>query len=83
LILSNNLIVEFTGDLLPLKNVIVEFRADSNKLQVVDPKVMKSLRKSQIIDFSANDCIDLKYDKNLKDGTPIMQLYGYISFICV
>jgi hypothetical protein len=49
--------------LVPTTNRISEFRAAQNELEVIEHKLIKRLKKAQLIDFSENICVDLVYEK--------------------
>lgn len=82
LILSFNQIESLSADILIKKSAVNEFRIDHNQLESVDTKIFKSLRKAHLIDFSANECIDAKYDKGDVGGTSFAELHQAIDIDC-
>ena len=52
------------GDIVSGSNKILEFRAANNKFKIIDQKLLKRLKKSQLIDLSGNDCTSAVFDKN-------------------
>ena len=52
------------GDIISGTNKILVFRAANNKFRIIDQKLLKRLKKSQLIDLSGNDCTSAVFDKN-------------------
>lgn len=82
LTLSNNKIKTLNADIFPIKNSILEFRVDSNQIELIDPKVLRYLRRSSVIDFTLNECIDMKFVRSNKDGTTFPELYTEVGLSC-
>jgi Leucine-rich repeat (LRR) protein len=65
-----------------LSNNIVTFKASNNALTSIDPKFVKKIRKAQVIDFTANSCIDAIHDKNSTDAVSIDILHTKVDLEC-
>ena len=50
------------SELLPLNNAIKEFYIKNNDLEKITSTISRDLKKSKIIDFTRNICIDIKYE---------------------
>ena len=79
--LSDNKLKSFAAQLLPAKSVIKEFKIENNELKVIDHKIFRSLRVATVIDFSGNDCIDFKYEKE-NSNTSVAELSFQIDMNC-
>lgn len=82
LTLSSNNIKRLNADLFSFKNVIQEFRVDNNQLEFIDSKILRPLRRSSIIDFSLNECIDMRFVKSVKSGASFPELYTEVGISC-
>lgn len=82
LILSNNLIKQLNIGLVGRKNVVVEFRADNNQLEIMESKMLRYLRKANVIDLSKNVCIDMTYNSSDTNGKSFADLYTEIDISC-
>lgn len=82
LILSYNDIERFTADLLPRKNSLEIVRIDNNHLEVIETKTLRFLKKSKIVDLTANVCVDVKFDRSDNKSKSLIELSGEIDFNC-
>lgn len=82
LLLSNNRMITFTADFLPRKNVIDVFRVDNNRLEFIETKTLRFLRKAKLIDLTGNICIDMKFDKTENSTRALVELSGEIDLNC-
>lgn len=82
LILSNNGIAELVSNFLPPKNSIQEIRVVSNNLKLIDTQFLKYLKQSKVIDFTNNECIGMKFDRNDKSGKLFAELFTEINLNC-
>ena len=79
--LSENKLKTFAAEVLPPKSVIKEFNIDHNELQIIGLKIVRYLQVATVIDFSGNDCIDFKYEKD-NSYTSVGELLFQISMKC-
>jgi hypothetical protein len=77
----DNLIEILPGDMVAPTNSISEFKAARNNLKIIDQKLIKRLKKSELIDLSGNDCIDMIH-KNSSDSVSLRLLNSDISLNC-
>ena len=78
----DNQIEKLESDMISASNKISEFHAANNKLKIIDLIFMKRLKKSQLIDFSGNDCINAIYDKNLTTSVTLNFMVTEIFLQC-
>lgn len=78
---SDNKIEGLFGDLVSIGNSISEFYAGDNKLMIIEQRLIKRLKKSSLIDFSKNNCIDVVYKKN-STGISLEVLLSKIYLEC-
>ncbi|CRL08203.1 CLUMA_CG020936, isoform A [Clunio marinus] len=83
LYLTNNQIKTVLSDWLPVTNKIYSFSVNQNKVENIDPKILKRLVGSKYIDFTNNECIDEKYSTE-ENGqiSSLMALFGKITIQC-
>ena len=67
---------------MPKLNIVLEFRAAANNLKIIDHKLIKRLRNSKLIDFSANNCTNVFYEMNLMENININGLHSQIYLEC-
>jgi hypothetical protein len=77
----DNLLELLPDDLIPPTNSISEFKAARNKLEIIDLKLIKRLRKSELIDLSGNECIDMIH-KNSSNSISLRLMNSKISLNC-
>lgn len=82
LILSHNKITALSSDILQVKSSIKVFQADNNQIELIEIKIMKALSKSNLVDFSVNECIDMKFDKSNESGKTFENLFMAIFLSC-
>lgn len=82
LILSNNLLQSLSGNILPKKNIIDQLRVEHNRLDMIECKIFKSLRKANVIEFTGNNCIDMKMDKISEGGKTFAELHSEVALNC-
>lgn len=82
LILSRNRIKAISAKILPPRNIIKEFRMDNNQLESIDTEPLQHMENANIIDFTANTCIDLKFDKIEPSGKNFGNLYFKVDINC-
>lgn len=82
LILSHNKIIKLSADILPKKSPIDMFLLDHNQLELIEVKILKSIRKARLIDFTDNDCIDIKYNSTMERGKSLPEVYYAIDMNC-
>lgn len=82
LILSHNKIIKLSADILPKKILIEKFLLDNNQLELIEVKIMKSIRKARLIDFTGYDCIDIKYNAAMEGGKSLPEIYYAIDMNC-
>ena len=78
----DNLIEKLEGDIVSAINKISEFRAANNKVKIIDKKLLKRLKKSQLIDLSSNNCINLVYEKNSNASIKLNSMVCKIYLEC-
>ena len=79
---TDNKIKILSGDIIVPGNKISEFRASASKVKMIEPKLLKRLQKSQIIDLTQNICIDAVYFKNSEDGVTLEAMHAKIFLEC-
>jgi hypothetical protein len=57
------------------------FDSSANDLTTIDPKLIKRLQKAEIIDFTANTCIDVFYNK-LSTAISIDMMFAKVFIQC-
>lgn len=82
LILSHNFLKELKSDLIISKNMISIFKADNNQIKMINPQVLKFLRNAKTIDFSSNECIDLKFERIMHDVLSFTDFLDQIDIRC-
>lgn len=82
LMISDNDITVLSGDLVPKANVIAEFRASENNLSLIEHKLIRRLKDSQVIDFTANKCTDNIYERDSEKSLNINSFHSAIYFAC-
>ena len=70
------------GDIISETNKILEFRAANNKFRIIDQKLLKRLKKSQLIDLSGNDCTTAVFDKNSTTSIKLNVMVADIFIEC-
>lgn len=80
--LSNNLLERLSADLLTAKNKIQKFYAHNNRLEVIETKFIKFLRKSAVVDLTGNDCTSLLYDESSPKSKTFFDFYGAVILYC-
>ena len=78
----DNKIDKLPGDIIVPGNKISEFRASANKVKMIEPKLLKRLKKSEIIDLTQNNCIDAVYYKNSEQGATLEAMHAKIFLEC-
>ena len=63
-------------------NKISEFRAANNKVKIIDHKLLKRLKNSQLVDLSGNDCINAIHDKNSTKSAKLNVMVADILLEC-
>ena len=76
--LSGNQLTSVETELLPLNNLIEEFLINDNKIDYIDKRILRSLRRAKLLDFTENYCINMKY----KTGEDIGALRNEILAKC-
>ena len=79
---TDNNINKLPGDIIEPGNKILKFRASANKVKMIEPKLLKRLKKSQIIDLTQNNCIDAVYYKNSEEGVTLEAMHAKIYLEC-
>ena len=79
--LSDNKLKRFAAEVLPPKSVIKEFNIENNELEIIGQRILRYLRVATVIDFSGNDCIDFKYEKE-NPTTTVAELFLQIDMNC-
>ena len=64
-------------------NKVLEFHAANNTLKIVEQKLLKRLKKSELIDLTGNNCIDAAYiKKNSTQDDTIETLLAKVILHC-
>lgn len=82
LILSNNQLQSLAGNILPRKNIIEQFQVGHNHLALIETKIFESLRKTDVIEFNGNQCVDMKMDKTSEGGQTFVELLSEVALNC-
>ena len=79
---TDNKIDKLPGDIIGPGNKISEFHASANKVKMIEPKLLKRLKKSDIIDLTNNICIDAVYYKKSEEGATLEAMHAKIYLEC-
>lgn len=82
LILAGNKLKKLAADFLPKRNQIQELMVQGNQLQLIETKMLRLVRNAQVINFTGNGCIDLKYQKTDNSSRSMVEISGEIDLNC-
>jgi hypothetical protein len=68
-------------DIFKPANKISIFNSSANNLTTIEPKLIKRLQKAEIIDLTANTCIDVVYNKS-STAVPIDTMFSKVFMYC-
>ena len=74
--------LHFTREFFSLGNEVLEFNAVNNTLKIVEQKLLKRLKKSELIDLSGSICINALYNKNSIQGDTMEPFIGKVILYC-